>query len=1464
MVLTGNEKRKKKALDALDERISKYRSMLNMDQIDTRITDSLDSLPSSSGLRRQFLDSLSDDDRRDDDSNQVAKSEDHRDHAHTISYGYSKHQDDDAIFDLSDEENEDESSLHSSQKSSTQEASVQSNDTPPNESSDGGQDLKHDDFDATDGRDLDSFPPPTEQQEVNLQEKVSTREYANYSPFDALEEEDYQLPKDAPRQWDNYRPFNEFDGEDTKPETQSHDGNGDSHTTFKEFDEEDNNPQTQSHGVFGDSHSTLPQSNLTRNYQSGNDLSLQSSNNDVVSEELIDSLMQQSNSDDTKSFLDSASSNDSSIPSDDGHTYEEDFNEEDGLKNKFESNDVETQESHDAISKQGTFDSGNSEEDHNPFQDSVSSEPETTMKPENESFDLSHSEHKATFKSNVEEGIVQLEESNEPSNEETIHLTEKQESESSSFISTSKNNHDGFAYQSKSLDNPSDETMVLNVGHNQNDSSTIDEPNEKIDVEDANVNDINCGQKNSSEENGSSEENDSSEGISYSSSASKSEHEEESANKTFEGVDRQEEKDIYVNKSDELIDETKSNVSSSQGSCESTSNLNSKEHSVDVRVRVKEVSDLITEESDNDKVEEKHDNYVNLTMEPSCSTEDGFFNDNIDEADTKKVDEESANMFSELNHEGDLSPQTDDNEMSSLGEVETQNALLINRIESVNENEKSLEYTQKNNQSDNNIEDEDSTLDNNDKVVVHTRKEVFQQDNKTIMSNDSSLSFDEEQESDSIGYVASGDSLRDDSSKSQQKRSLELKDDVGNQFVRHSEDSGYDVGRTDGENNNLDTQSSEPDPLESLLRERYNKKKEADLHDASFNPESEEMETDEPPAILLASSSLSTTSSKFQTSAVSVITSVDHQNERESPLPYNIYSQRNNSKAESTNFVGNRLYNQGIQKQRKQAIVKKDTHQKRGNKLDLATRSYNERSASNLSKRNGTSVYNRLYNQTKEKEQSHLSSPSSGRPQSRARSVKAPPNRTNGKNNSNVPRNASTTRSVSTTRNSQDMGRNSNATRSSSTTRGSRGVGKGTSSSPIANILRSTSTPKTTGDNSVFTRLYNGRPIRAYKDDEESIAAVGSGSRSCSRRTKRDKDKEPIGDRLYNLAKKKRLLEMEREKRREEARFQSRPQSRSRAISSPSAHGSDIFSRLYYQGISKRDEKERILHHHRDREARDEEMRKTNTEKRSEREAQEGFSRLFSKSYFTNLEGKQRREKIEMKSAPRYATPSRKITIEEANDLYNRGMVQKMALEIKREEGCLDKTYVSPLLNPLVEDSQRSRTSSVTKERTASRIRPRSRLRGESPASNRPASAVGRNVMPSRPRGSTPKKKAPSTQGSRGTSSRSRTPSRSLGLPNIRTRSPTPTRLRDPTPVRKQKQNSTRQLLRKLEMQSGSKNLTKKETDSNKTVSTKETSSTSLSAELTPTNDDEKQEVTIDEPIKIPYLTHARSGEYSI
>mmetsp|Transcript_22190 Transcript_22190/g.25686 ORF Transcript_22190/g.25686 Transcript_22190/m.25686 type:complete len:113 (+) Transcript_22190:561-899(+) len=62
-------------------------------------------------------------------------------------------------------------------------------------------------------------------------------------------------------------------------------------------------------------------------------------------------------------------------------------------------------------------------------------------------------------------------------------------------------------------------------------------------------------------------------------------------------------------------------------------------------------------------------------------------------------------------------------------------------------------------------------------------------------------------------------------------------------------------------------------------------------------------------------------------------------------LTYTFYqASRAIPKAEPTNHIGNRLYQQGIQKQRKQAILKNAPEDK-GNQLNLATRSYNARSA---------------------------------------------------------------------------------------------------------------------------------------------------------------------------------------------------------------------------------------------------------------------------------------------------------------------------------------------------------------------------------------------------------------------------------------------------------------------------------------------------------------------------------------
>jgi hypothetical protein len=73
--------------------------------------------------------------------------------------------------------------------------------------------------------------------------------------------------------------------------------------------------------------------------------------------------------------------------------------------------------------------------------------------------------------------------------------------------------------------------------------------------------------------------------------------------------------------------------------------------------------------------------------------------------------------------------------------------------------------------------------------------------------------------------------------------------------------------------------------------------------------------------------------------------------------------------------------------------------------------------------------------------------------------------------------------------------------------------------------------------------------------------------------------------------------------------------------------------------------------------------------------------RLYGRSKKIQEEGRQRRNSIAKAHAPRAPTPSKRIPVDKALEIYDRGMVQKACLEIKREEASIDP-YISPLLSP--------------------------------------------------------------------------------------------------------------------------------------------------------------------------------------
>jgi hypothetical protein len=599
--------------------------------------------------------------------------------------------------------------------------------------------------------------------------------------------------------------------------------------------------------------------------------------------------------------------------------------------------------------------------------------------------------------------------------------------------------------------------------------------------------------------------------------------------------------------------------------------------------------------------------------------------------------------------------------------------------------------------------------------------------------------------------------------------------DIHNNAETSNEISGYeDYNRPkperaesqNGSQNDGSRNDSQNDSLEDLLEE-YSQEKKVDLY-ASFNAHSS-------PDIFEASSSLSSTPSHFMNNNDHVIATSDETFPDQNNFPHAIYSSEN-AKSERSNFAGNRLYNQGIQKQRKEAISRNYTHAKTDRKLNLSTRAYNERSATNTSSRNGsTSVYNRLYEQTRQK----------------------PPV-------TSMP----TRRSISRI----------NANQKS---------------------------------DSVYSRLYYSSK-KTNVENDESITAVQSVYRSTSRTRSRNRDGMTASERLYNLAKKKRVLELEREKKRRDAELakqRARSQSRSKSSSSP-AYGQnnvDIYNRLYHLAKAKKDTNDEQISLERERKAQEVAMKTACVGKRNARDAHEGFSRLFSVSARNNSEGRKRRQEIEKKNRPRQPTPSRKISAKDASQLYNRGMVQKMNLELRKEDEGINMNYISPLLNPLVEtdedrsksvsrSSSRQQAAAVTHCRTSSRIRTRSRLRAQSPSIRSPFSRTSEPATSSMNRSCTPN---PSTRNSTPNrrlssvvrNSRTHTPIREGVIPNTRTRSLTPSRVRrDSTPMRKQKQNSTRQMLRNLEtqMHNSMKSVNGKiDADTVRSGSTKATSSSS-------------------------------------
>jgi hypothetical protein len=279
-----------------------------------------------------------------------------------------------------------------------------------------------------------------------------------------------------------------------------------------------------------------------------------------------------------------------------------------------------------------------------------------------------------------------------------------------------------------------------------------------------------------------------------------------------------------------------------------------------------------------------------------------------------------------------------------------------------------------------------------------------------------------------------------------------------------------------------------------------------------------------------------------------------------------------------------------------------------------------------------------------------------------------------------------------------------------------------------------------------YERLYNlAKTKKVAQDKERSVS--NSRSTSRARTLSRPKGRMSANERLYNLAKKKREIEETRLRLRKlELSKQNEPKPlvfASRKSYTPQRDRSEsrgnIHSHLY--GLAKIN-KDAALEREEKKKA-EESQSVFTTKKASSKETRVNSSRLYNLSYKKQQEGQERRQRIEVKNKKTYGGPSGKIPLHKATGIYERGMMKKMELELKREdEG--QNPYVSPLLNPLIAEyddeeysdpesgsnfrdrsvsANRSRAGSITRSRAGSITRSRAgsitRSRGSSVSHSR-------------------------------------------------------------------------------------------------------------------------------------------------
>jgi len=291
----------------------------------------------------------------------------------------------------------------------------------------------------------------------------------------------------------------------------------------------------------------------------------------------------------------------------------------------------------------------------------------------------------------------------------------------------------------------------------------------------------------------------------------------------------------------------------------------------------------------------------------------------------------------------------------------------------------------------------------------------------------------------------------------------------------------------------------------------------------------------------------------------------------------------------------------------------------------------------------------------------------------------------------------------------------------------------------------------------VHERLYNLAKGNIIKAKERLNVGSHDFMRSTPTR-QRTVSRQASSDRLYNLARRKREMEEKRRKLKAEEELQDDLKPRILNLESKRSYtpqreriyagGHNIHTRLYNLAESKKAQLKSSGRNSK---------RASSIPRKRPSETSKGVERLYGHSLSMRLKGQARRQEIEEKYKKRAPTPTGRISIQQAKGIYQRGMMMKLELEVKREdEGHMP--YVSPLLNPLLpaDDEQGFETNHQTPvgQRSASMSRSRTTTPRRSINSNNRSMSTNRAISRTRlrERSSTPITSIPRNASSAATS----------------------------------------------------------------------------------------------------------------